>query len=129
MPRRSIDPPGKPLHPQPFPAATRIGNLIFSSAISGMDLASGELPAAVEDQVDGAFANVAATLREAGASLADIAKMTVYVRDRVALRDVVNRRWVALFPDPADRPVRHMVVAPLAGDMQIQLEFVAVVDA
>ena len=52
-----------------------------------------------------------------------------------SLRDVswselwaaLNREWIALFPDPADRPARHTMGADLAGGLLAQCDFVAVV--
>jgi hypothetical protein len=41
----------------------------------------------------------------------------------------VNREWLACFPDPHDRPARHVLIHALPGAMQIQLEIIAVVDA
>jgi enamine deaminase RidA (YjgF/YER057c/UK114 family) len=129
MPKRvSTNPPGKPLHRQPIPTATRIGNIIFSSAIGGMDLQSGEIPEDAQTQIANAFINMRLSLEAAGASLEDVGKLTVALRDR-GLRETVNRYWLEAFPDEDSRPVRHAVGAPQAPEMAIQLEFIAVADS
>ena len=125
--RQSFHPPGKPMHAkQPIPAATRVGNVIFSSAISGMDRSTGQTPADAETQIRNAFENVKATVEAAGASIEAIGKVVVFLRDRDT-REIVNKYWVAMFPDDHSRPVRHTVGAPANPDFAIQLEFIAVV--
>jgi 2-iminobutanoate/2-iminopropanoate deaminase len=43
------------------------------------------------------------------------------------LRDELNLNWLAAFPDPDDRPARHVAVQPLQHGMAVQLEIIAVV--
>jgi enamine deaminase RidA (YjgF/YER057c/UK114 family) len=124
--RKSACPPGKPLHKQPIPTVVRSGNMIFSSAISGMDLATGEVPGDPEKQIGHAFHNMKAAVETVGGKVDDIVKVTVAIQDR-KLRDIVNRYWLEMFPDENDRPVRHSISGPEGGGGLIQLEFVAVV--
>jgi 2-iminobutanoate/2-iminopropanoate deaminase len=49
----------------------------------------------------------------------------VTVRDN-AVREAVNAEWLACFPDPQDRPARHIVVQDLQHGMWLQLEAIAV---
>lgn len=123
--RVSTNPPGKPLHRQPVPTVTQIGDIYFSAAISGMDLKTGEFSADAETQIANAFTNMRLSLEAAGASLDDVGKVTVFLRDR-AQREIVNRYWLEAFPDENSRPVRHAVGAPAAAEMAVQLEFIAV---
>ncbi len=123
--RVSTDPAGKPLHRQPVPTVTQIGNMFFSSAIGGMDRETGEFPESPEEQIANAFDNMRASLDAAGASLEDVGKVTLFLRDR-AMRNIVNRHWLEAFPDEHSRPVRHAAGAPGAAEMVIQLEFIAV---
>ena len=123
--RVSSNPPGKPLHRQPIPAVTQIGNIFFSAAISGMDLQSGEFPEDAEAQIANAFTNMRLCLQAAGASLEDVGKLVIFLRER-SMRDIVNRYWLEAFPDENSRPVRHAVGAPQAPEMAVQLEFIAV---
>jgi 2-iminobutanoate/2-iminopropanoate deaminase len=120
---RSIDVPGIG-HKAPIPLAARVGPLLCSSAIAGKDPANGALAATPAAQVGQAFANLRAVLAAGGATLGDVARMTVTLADD-GLRDEVNRHWLDCFPDPADRPARHIGVQPLGHGMAVQLEFIA----
>jgi enamine deaminase RidA (YjgF/YER057c/UK114 family) len=123
--RQVIAGPDIPDHPQPFPTAVRIGNMIFSATIGGKDPASGETSDDSAAQVAQAFINMRAAVERGGGTTGDIAKVEVYLLDRKD-RDLVNTEWVAMFPDEDDRPVRHTIASELGGKNVIQLEFVAV---
>jgi 2-iminobutanoate/2-iminopropanoate deaminase len=124
--RRSIDLPELPLHNQPFPAATRLGNMIFSSAISGLDRATGKVPDDPAAQIRNAFANLKAVVEGAGGTVEGIGKVQVFLADR-EMRPMVNEEWVKMFPDEASRPVRHTIGGPLPANYIVQLEFIAMV--
>ncbi len=124
--RRSIEIPGVRLHQQPFPGATRIGNMVFSSAIPGMDRETGTVPDDPRQQIRNAFANVRALLEVAGATPDNVAKVQVFLADR-EMRPMVNEEWEAMFPDEDSRPVRHTVGGALPNNYVVQLEFVAVI--
>jgi enamine deaminase RidA (YjgF/YER057c/UK114 family) len=125
--RQRIKGEGIPEHtPQPFPAAVKLGNMVFSSAVGGEDPKTHELPKDIEAQCRNAFGNVRRIMEKAGGSPADIGKVTVYLRSRDD-RVTVNKFWVEMFPNEDDRPVRHTVATDLAGGRLIQLEFIAVV--
>ncbi|MEJ8812939.1 RidA family protein [Variovorax ureilyticus] len=122
---RSIDLPGAS-HNAPIPAGARVGNILCSSAIAGKDPATGQLPEDMAAQAGNAFANLRALLEAGGATLADVVKLSVTVRDN-AVREAVNAEWLAAFPDPHDRPARHITVVPLQHGMWLQLEVMAVI--
>lgn len=122
---RSIEVAGL-AHNAPIPLGARVGALVCSSGIAGKDAASGALPEDADAQVRHAFANLRAFLEAAGARLCDVCKLTVYVRDN-AVRDAINREWNACFPDPADRPARHILTYDLQHGMRIQLEVMALI--
>lgn len=123
--RQSIDIPGLVPHKNPISHCTRIGNMIFSGAITGFEPGTGVLPDSFDEQTRHAFANMKTLVEGAGATLGDVAKVTVFLKDTTN-RDPVNREWLALFPDPEDRPARHAIKADFEGKMLIQLEIVAV---
>lgn len=124
-PPRSINVPGAS-HKAPIPAAARVGNILCTSAVSGKDPVSGELPADIESQVRNTFANLKSVLVAGGASLDDVVKFSVTIKDNV-VRDAINAEWNVAFPDPHDRPARHIVVADLQHGMQVQIEVIAVI--
>jgi enamine deaminase RidA (YjgF/YER057c/UK114 family) len=123
--RQSIEGSGLPKHPQPFPTAVKLGNMVFTSAIGGQDPETGKAPDDPEAQIRNAFGHLATVLKLSGGTPSDIAKVTVHLKDR-AMRDLVNVEWVKMFPDEKDRPVRHTVAADLPGKNVIQLEAIAV---
>ncbi|GAA4701087.1 RidA family protein [Pseudonocardia yuanmonensis] len=125
MPRRSIEVPGLHHGGLPIPQASVVGNLLVSSGISPIDPVSGIVPAEVEDQVETVFANVRRVLDAAGGSTADIAKCTVFVRDK-SIRPIIDKQWLEMFPDEHSRPARHTLRIDLADPLQIQLEITAV---
>jgi 2-iminobutanoate/2-iminopropanoate deaminase len=114
-----------PEHSQPFPAAVKIGNLLFSSALGGVDPETHALPADKDAQIRNAFQNVRNVLEAAGAETANIGKVTIYVADRED-RKLINPHWIEMFPDEDDRPVRHTAEATLPPGRCIQIEFIAV---
>lgn len=115
-------------HGNPIPTGTRVGNMLFSSGIMGADPATGVLPKEADAQVSFAFRNMDSLLAAAGASLGDVGKVTVFVTDP-STRALINREWLARFPDAHDRPARHTIVKELAGGMLVQLEIIAVISA
>src|SRR4051794_11936386 len=110
----------------PIPVASRVGPLVASGGISGMDGATGSFPDTLEDQVANLFENVKAVIAAAGGSPTDIVKMTFFAPDRSA-RDVINKHWVALFPDEERRPARHTLIQQLPGSMLVQTDVLAFV--
>jgi 2-iminobutanoate/2-iminopropanoate deaminase len=126
MRRQSFEIEGYKHGANPIPAVTRIGNLVLTGGISGIDITSGVMPAALEDQCANMFELAATVLKAADAKLADVIKVTVFMRAGLD-REALNREWVKCFPDPHSRPVRHTLVNEhLAGGMLIQCELMAV---
>ena len=127
MPKRQrISGAGIPEHPQPFSAALRIGNMIFTSAFGGQISETGKSPDDPREQIAQAFVNMRTIVEEGGGRVEDIAKVTVYLND-CNDRDMINAEWVKVFPDENDRPVRHTITSELPGNRVIQMEFIAVV--
>jgi enamine deaminase RidA (YjgF/YER057c/UK114 family) len=124
MARRSIEVPGL-RHRAPIPQACVVGNLLVSGGISPVDPDTGGVPDDTDGQVAVAFANVRRVLAAAGGTADDVVKCTVFVQDK-AIRPVVDRYWVEMFPDEASRPARHMLHAELQAGTQLQLEIMAV---
>lgn len=127
MPRRvSVHVPGFS-HANPIPAASRIGPFLFTGVLTGRDPLTREMPASIDEQCSNLFAQVRDLLGAAGGSADDIAKMTFWLatyRDREAL----NREWVAMFPDPENRPARQAMAADLDDGCLIQCDLVAVLE-
>jgi enamine deaminase RidA (YjgF/YER057c/UK114 family) len=127
--RKSITVAGFRHGPQPIPAASRIGNILVTGGIYGLDTDSGEIPDDLQHQSELMFANLKKILAAGGAGLDDVIKMTFWVRDAEA-REVINPIWLAAFPDESSRPARHTQVNPdLPLNMRVQCDAMAVLDA
>jgi 2-iminobutanoate/2-iminopropanoate deaminase len=124
---RSIHIPGVDHGAAPIPMGARVGNTLYSSGIPGVDPATGQLAQGAEQQARHAFANLRALLAAGGATLADVVRVTVYLKVPTA-RDAVNAEWLSCFPDPLDRPARHTLMYDLQHGMLLQLEAVAVIE-
>jgi enamine deaminase RidA (YjgF/YER057c/UK114 family) len=113
-------------HKYPVPNACRIGNLVVSGAIHGVDPATQLMPEDLTSQCAHVFANMRAIVEAAGGSTEDIIKMTVYLRDRDN-RGPVNAEWVRMFPDAENRPARHSQPLLVEGPSLVQCDFMAVI--
>jgi 2-iminobutanoate/2-iminopropanoate deaminase len=125
--RRVVHVPGLGHGEQPIPLAVVLGGLLVTGGLNGRDPASGELPAALADEVAQLFRNIGAVLAAAGTGPEAVAKVTVLIRDR-AYRDAVNAEWIAFFPDTADRPARQTFVQDLPGDFRVQADLLGVLE-
>lgn len=114
-------------HGNPIPAASRIGNIVATGGISGMDRKTGKVPIVVEAQCANMFANLRTILAAAGATPEDVIRVSVWIK-RPEIRTEVNKHWVAMFPDPHSRPARHtMFYDHFLGDAVVQCEAWAVI--
>lgn len=123
--QRSISIPGFGHH-APIPGAARVGNLLFSSAISGIEPDTGQPAENAARQVELVFAHLQSLVDSAGTSLAHIGKMAISIRDN-AVRDLINEAWLKHFPDPDDRPARHIQLAELPAPLHLQIEVIAII--
>ena len=112
-------------HGAPIPNGVVIGNMIFSSAISGKDAKTGVLSPDADEQADAMFRNLRLFMETAGGTPENIAYMKVYLKEE-KLRDSVNKAWVKMFPDEHDRPARHAMKTELRGNNLFQIEVIAV---
>lgn len=112
-------------HGAPIPNGAVLGNMIFSSAISGKDAKSGVLSPDPDEQAEAMFRNLRLFLETAGASPENVGYMKVYLREE-KYRDAVNKAWLKMYPDEHDRPARHATKIELRGDNLFQIEVIAV---
>ena len=112
-------------HTVPIPFGTRVGDMLFSSGIMGVDPSTGSLAEGLSAQVRFAFANMERLLKKAGGDLGDVGHVRVLVGEE-GNRAAVNEEWLRAFPNAHDRPARHTDVSALRGGMLVQLEIIAV---
>ena len=114
---------------QPIPAVCRVGNIVMTGGVYGMDPDTGQMAeGGLDAQAKMMFVQLRRILEAAGASLDDVVKMTFYLREHSA-RSAVNPVWLEAFPDPASRPARHTLInAHLPDPVMLQCEAMAVID-
>ena len=123
--RQSINGP-RARHENPIPNASRIGNIVMSSVIGGSNPGTRDLPATLEAQIANVFAYIESDVEAAGGTVADIIKITFWVKDPVKQRAALNDEWVKMFPDPESRPARHTQHLPAYARAAVQADFIAV---
>ena len=104
----------------------RIGNLVQTSGQVAQDPATGALiPGGFAEQMQQTLQNVSAVLAAAGATLADILMMRVYVTDTANLAEM-NRVYSAFVGDI--KPPRTTICVGLPGEYLVEIEALAVVN-
>lgn len=115
--RRAFYAEGGQVHSSPIPEGVVAGGFIFLSAVRGIDLATQQVETDdVEEQTRLAFEAARIALRTAGATLDDVVKIAVFLRDmndRVAF----NKVWSETFPEnPPARFAVQVVDFGVVGD-------------
>ncbi len=108
----------------PFNQAIRIGNLVFTSGQAGRNRETGKM-GDIHDQARRCIGHIAGVLEAAGSSLADIVKVTVFLRNADDWKGF-NDEYVKLMPEPL--PARTSAIVQLKGpDMLCEMEVIAVI--
>jgi enamine deaminase RidA (YjgF/YER057c/UK114 family) len=116
-------------HANPIPAACRVGPLLMTGLVNGTDPATGKLAETLQAQCAHMFTQVRRILEAAGGTTGDIVRMSVWLKDR-SQRQPLNDQWLAMFPDPHDRPARLSVQATeLSAGILVQCEVTAYIEA
>lgn len=110
----------------PYSAGIRAGNLIFTAGQLGMDPATGKFVSAeISAQTRQALKNLQAVLEAGGASLENVVKVTVFLRDMDDF-SAMNEVYAEFFSQ--NPPARSAVqVARLPKDAAVEIEAIAVV--
>jgi 2-iminobutanoate/2-iminopropanoate deaminase len=114
-------------HKNPIPAACRLGNVVTSGIVYGLDVATGKPAEGLERQCELMFAHMRAIMIAAGGSLDDIMKFNVWMTDR-SQREAINGEWLKTFPDPASRPARQTMQGSLGPGILVQCDFMAILN-
>jgi 2-iminobutanoate/2-iminopropanoate deaminase len=113
-------------HKNPIPAACRVGNVLMSGIVGGVDPRTGELPASLDEQCRLMFGHIRNIVEQGGGTLDDIVKITVYLKDHKD-RDALNREWLKAFPNADSRPARQAMPGTPNAERLIECDFVAVI--
>jgi enamine deaminase RidA (YjgF/YER057c/UK114 family) len=113
-------------HTNPIPVACRLGNLVMSGSILPRD-AKGKIPETLDEQCALMFQYVKDVMTEAGGTTDDIIKVNVGMKDS-SNREILNKHWIAMFPDAEARPARHTEKKDLPPGILVACEITAVLD-
>ena len=110
----------------PYSAGVRAGHFVFTAGQLGINPATGDFASDdIAEQTRQALLNVKAILNAAGASLEDVVKTTVFLRDMDEF-GAMNAVYAEFFTE--DYPARSTVqVARLPKDAAVEIEAVAFV--
>ena len=112
----------------PYVQAVDLGNLVLTSGQIPVNPANGEVPKDIVAQARQSLENVKAIIEQAGLTVGDIVKTTVFVKD---LNDfaAVNAEYEKFFKENhrPNFPARSCVeVARLPKDVGVEIEAIAV---
>lgn len=111
----------------PYVQGVNTGSFVMTSGQLPIDPATGDMPADAVSQARQSLANVKAVVEEGGLKVANICKMTVFVKD---LNDfaAVNEVYQSFFDaNQATYPARSCVeVARLPKDALVEIEAIAI---
>jgi enamine deaminase RidA (YjgF/YER057c/UK114 family) len=113
-------------HSNPIPNASRIGNIVVSGLIRGVDPATRAFPGTVEQQCAFMFEHLRRTVEAGGARIEDVIKVTFWMKK--LQRKPINDEWVKMFPNPQSRPARQIMEVAMEDGVLVQCDFMAVID-
>ena len=108
----------------PYSQALDTGNMLFISGQIPIDPATGNMPESVTDQAKQVLTNITNILAEAGLTMANVVKTSVFLSD---LNDfaAVNEVYASFFAEPY--PARSCVqVAAIPKGAKVEIETIAV---
>lgn len=106
----------------PFSQAIRVGNMVFTAGQAGRNRDTGQM-GDVREQTGWALRNISAILKAAGASLDDVVKTTVYLKEG-ADSAAMSEEYATHFHAPL--PARSSVVVTRLKNPEMLLEIEAV---
>ena len=108
----------------PYSQAIRVGNLVYTSGQIPIDPATGAfVEGGIKEQTRQSLTNVKAILEEAGTSLANVVKTTVFMADMADFADM-NSVYAEFFTEPY--PARSAVaVKTLPKGALVEIEVIA----
>ena len=108
----------------PYNQAIQVGNLVYTSGQIPIDPATGNfVEGGIKEQTRQSFLNVKAILEEAGLTMSDVIKTTVFMADMNDFSDM-NAVYSEFFPEPY--PARSAVaVKTLPKGALVEIEVVA----
>ena len=111
----------------PYSQAIQVGNLVYTSGQISIDPATGVfVEGGIKEQTRQSLTNVRAILEEAGLSMANVVKTTVFLADMADFADM-NAVYAEFFAE--SYPARSAVaVKSLPKDALVEIEVVATIE-
>ncbi len=124
MSKKAIHTDKAPAAVGPYSQAVMTGGLLFTSGQLPIDAATGKMPEGpIAERAHVVFKNLAAIAEEAGTSLANVVKTTVFLAD-IADFQAVNAVYAEYFPEPFPARSAFQVAAlPLGADIEVEAIF------
>ena len=124
MPKQQISTSSSAAPGGAYSQGLRVGDLVFVSGQVPRDPATGIIVGVtIEEQTTQVIKNLEAILTAAGASLADVVKVSAHLAD-LAMFEGFNKVYAQHFPDP--KPTRTTVGSQLLGFM-VEIDAIAYV--
>lgn len=108
----------------PYSQAIDLGNMVFISGQIPVNPSTGEIPEGIKAQTEQSIANIKAILAEAGLSIDNVVKTTVFLADMslfVPMNEVYANEFTAPFPARSAVAVRE-----LPKQVLVEIETIAV---
>ncbi|HRW46558.1 MAG: RidA family protein [Caldilinea sp.] len=119
--RTVVSTPNAPAAIGPYSQAIRAGQFLFASGQLGLDPATGDLREGIEAQTRQALANLQAVLSEAGATVANVVKTTIFLAD-LSHFATVNQLYGEVFGhEPPARSTVQVAALPKGGLVEIEV--------
>lgn len=121
MSKTIIDTPNAPAAIGPYSQAVSAGNFLFTSGALPINPATGKMvEGSIEDRAHQVFKNLSAIAAEAGTSLDNAVKVTVYLADITDFQ-AVNGVYGKYFKEPFPARSAFQVAAlPLGADIEVE---------
>ena len=108
----------------PYSQAIEVNGMVYTSGIIPVDPATGEIPEGAAAQADRVFKSMSALLEEAGSSMANVVKTTVFIKKMYDFA-AINEVYAKYFPEPF--PARSCIeVARIPKDVLLEAEAIAI---
>ena len=120
MTRQAIQTPAAPAAIGPYSQAIRAGGTVYLSGQIGLDPATGQLVDGLEAQAHQVFRNMRAVAQAAGASLDDVAKLSILLADLTDFAKV-NEIMATYFKAPYPARSTYQVAGlPRGGRIEVE---------
>ena len=118
--KKAIATPKAPAAVGPYSQGVQTGNLLFVSGQIPINPETGTIPEGIEAQTGQSLENIKAIIEAAGATLSQVVKCTVFLKDMNEFADM-NKIYAEYFTEPY--PARAAVeVSRLPKDVKVEIE-------